>query len=141
MDLTRLQGGADHAVQPRAGGVFGVVHHHLLQGPVNEKLPFHPLLADGGELGDSDEQGAGTAGPGEALQGRLHHGRAPGGMEVHHIHVQPGQTGHRAFHGIGDIVELQIQKNFVAPGFDRPNNRGTLGEVELHADFHKGLLR
>lgn len=37
-------------------------------------------------------------------------------------------------------MELQIQENFVAPGLDLPDNLGTLGIVQLHADFHKGFF-
>ena len=62
-------------------------------------------------------------------------------MEVHHVHVQVRQDGHGLFHGVGDVVELQVQENFVPPGLDLPDDGGALGVVELHADLHEGLAR
>ena len=61
-------------------------------------------------------------------------------MEVHHVHVQPGEDGHGLFDRVGDVVELQVQENLVAPGLDLPDDGGALGVVELHTDLHKGLF-
>ena len=61
-------------------------------------------------------------------------------MEVHHVHVQPGEDRHGPIHSVGDVVELQVQENLVSPGFDFPDDGGPFGVVQLHADFHKGLV-
>ena len=61
-------------------------------------------------------------------------------MEVHQVHIQAAQDCHGLFHRVGNVVELQIQKNFVAPSLDLPDNLGTFGIVQLHADFHKGFF-
>ena len=37
-------------------------------------------------------------------------------------------------------MELQVQKNLVSPGLDLPDNSGSLGVVQLHADLYEGLL-
>ena len=116
------------------------MHNHLIQRLLNEQVALHPLLAGGGELGDSDQQGTGAVGPGEALQSRLHHGLGTGGVEVGHIHIQAGEDRHGLLHGVGDVVELQIQEDLVAAGLDLPDDGGALRVVELHADLHKGLL-
>ena len=115
MDLPRLQGGADHPVQPRLGGALGVVHDHLVQGFMDQKVLLHALLAGGGELRDGDEQGTGAVRPGEALDGSHHHGLGAGGVEIGHIHIQAAEHGHGLLHGVGDVVEFQIQEDLVAP--------------------------
>ena len=61
-------------------------------------------------------------------------------MEVHHIHIQSGEDRHGPLHGVGDVVELQVQEDLVAPGLDVPDHLGALGIEQLHADLHKGLL-
>ena len=61
-------------------------------------------------------------------------------MEVGHIHIQAGEDRHGLLHSVGDVVELQIQEDLVAPGLDLPDDGRALGVVELHADLHKGLL-
>ena len=93
-----------------------------------------------GELGHGDEQRAGAVGTGQSLQSGGHHGGGAGGVEVDHVHIQPGEHAHGLLHGVGNVVELQIQKDPVASGLDLPDNGGPLGIVQLHADLHKGLL-
>ena len=63
-----------------------------------------------------------------------------GGMDVHQVHIQRGQSGHSLFHGVGDIMQLQIQEDLVAPGPDLPDDGGAFGVEQLHADLHKGLF-
>ena len=41
--------------------------------------------------------------------------RGTGGVEVDDVHVQRRQGGHGFFHGVGDVVELEIQEDLVAP--------------------------
>ena len=44
------------------------------------------------------------------------------GVEVEHVDVQPGEHRHGLFHRVRYVVELQIQKDLVAPGLDLPDN-------------------
>ena len=60
-------------------------------------------------------------------------------MDVAHVHVQPRQHGHRLFHGVGNVVEFQIEENPVSPALDLPHDGGSLGVEQLHADFQKGF--
>ena len=99
-----------------------------------------PDINRGVVVANRDEQGAGAVGPGQALQGRLHHGLGAGGVEVHHVHPQAGEHRHGLLHRVGDVVELQVQENLMPPVLDLPDDGGPLGVVELHADLHKGLL-
>ena len=61
-------------------------------------------------------------------------------MEIHHVNIQPGEDVHGPLHGVGDVMELQIQENLVAPGLDVPDDLGAFGIEQLHANLHKGLL-
>ena len=139
MHLPRFQGGADHAVQTGILRGLGVVHDHLVNGFVNEQIGFHGRLIGGGQLGHGDQQGTGAVLPGQTLQRGLHHGGGAGGMEVGDVHVQIPQNGHGLFHGVGDVVKLQVQKNLVSPGFDLPDDGGAFRIVQLHADLYEGL--
>ena len=60
-------------------------------------------------------------------------------MDIAHIHIQAREHGHGLFHGVGNIVELQIQKDLVATGLDLADDLRPFGIVQLHADLHKGL--
>ena len=51
VDFFRLQGGADHAVQPCILGGLGVVHDHPVHGLMDHQVPLHGLLIGGGQLG------------------------------------------------------------------------------------------
>ena len=139
MNLLGFQGGADHPVQTGILGGLGVVHDHLVNGLVNEQVPLHGLLIGGGQLGHGDEQRPGAVRPGQTLQGGAHHGGGTRGVKIRNVHIQLTQHRHGLLHGVGDVVELQIQENLMASGLQLPDNAGALGIVQLHADFHEGL--
>ena len=48
---------------------------------------------------------------------------------------------HGLFDGVGNVVELQIQKDLVSPRLDLPHDLRALGIEQLHADLHIGLAR
>ena len=50
------------------------------------------------------------------------------------------RDGHGLFHGVGDVVQLQIQEDLVAPGLDLPDDGRAFGVEQLHADLHEGLF-
>ena len=60
-------------------------------------------------------------------------------MDVDHVHIQVAQHAHGPLDGVGNVVELQVQENLVAPGLDLPDDGRTLGVEQLHADLHEGL--
>ena len=140
MDNARLQRRAHHAVQARLRGVFGIVHHHLGKRLFDPQLPLHALLLGRGELGHGDEQRPSTVGARQTLQRGGHHGGGTGGVEVHDVHIQRRQCRHGPFHGVGNVMQLQIQEDLVAPGPDLPHDGGAFGVKQLHADLHKGLF-
>ena len=128
------------AIQTRLRGVFGIVHHHLGKRLFDPQLPLHALLIGRGELGHGDEQRAGAAGPGEALQRGGHHGGGTGGVEVHDVHIQRRQCRHGLFHGVGNVMQLEIQKDFMSATANFPDDGRPFGVKQLHADLHKGLF-
>ena len=138
-DDVKSMSGAD-AVQTRLRGVFGIVHHHLGKRLFDPQLPLHALLIGRGELGHGDEQRAGAAGPGEALQRGGHHGGGTGGVEVHDVHIQRRQCRHGLFHGVGNVMQLEIQKDFMSATANFPDDGRPFGVKQLHADLHKGLF-
>ena len=140
MNPLSLQGRTDHAVQAGVFGVLRVGQDHPLHGLPDQQLPLQGLLVGGGQLGDGDQQGPGTVGTSQALQGRPHHFGGAGGVEIADVHVQPREDRHGFFHGVGNVVELQIQEDPMAPLLDLPDNGRALGVEELHADLHKGLF-
>ena len=141
MDDPRLQGGADHAVQTGGGGVFGVADDGAGELAGNAQLVRHHRLGDAGQHRHGDEQGPGAVGAGQALQGVFHHLHPAAGVEIGHVHVEPGQHRHGLFHGVGNVVELQVQEDPVSPLLDPPHDVRPLGVKKLHADLHKGAGR
>ena len=140
MDAAGFKRGADHAVEPGESCVFGIVDDHILKRGVNADFFLHALLAGGGELRDSDEERARTIHAGESLKRSAHHGARTCGVEVDHIHIEGGEHGHGLFHGIGDVVQFEIEEDLVAAGLDLAHDRGAFGVEKLHADLHKGLF-
>ena len=140
MDAAGFKRGADHAVEPGESCVFGVVDDHFLKGAVDADLFLHALLAGGGELRDSDEHRTRTVRAGESLKRGAHHGVRTCGVEVDHVHIEGGEHGHRFFHGVGDVVQLEIEEDLVAARLDLAHDRGALGVEKLHADLHERLL-
>ena len=90
-------------------------------------------------MGHGNQQGTGAVGPGQTFQSGLHHGGGTRGVEVGDVHIQIAQHCHGLLDGVGNVVKLQIEENFMAPGLDFPHDAGAFGIVQLHADFHKGL--
>ena len=75
---------------------------------------FHQVGAvHAGEYGDSDQQRA-LAVLRQCLGRGFHHAAATAGVHVHHPH--PGFGGHLAGvrHGVGDVVELEVQEHLEA---------------------------
>ena len=61
-------------------------------------------------------------------------------MDIHNVHIQRGQGRHGLFDSVGNVMELEIQKDLVSPRPDLPDNRGAFRIEQLHADLHKGLF-
>ena len=140
MDAAGFERGADHAVKTGSHGIFRVVDDHVLKRGVNADLFLHALLAGGGELRDGNEERARTVRAGEPLKRGAHHGARTCGVEVDHIHIEGGEHGHRFFHGVGDVVQLEIEEDLVAARLDLAHDGRAFGVEELHADLHEGLF-
>ena len=61
-------------------------------------------------------------------------------MKVDHVHIESGEHGHGLFYGVGNVVQFEVEKNFVAARLDLTHDRGAFGVEELHADLHEGLF-
>ena len=60
-------------------------------------------------------------------------------MQVHHIHIKRREHRHRLFDRVRNVVELEVQEDFVTPCLDFADDGRTLGIEQLHADFQKGF--
>ena len=89
--------------------------------------------------GDGDDEWPGHAeslgGFGGAVGSGAHHGAAARGMDVEHEDAQPDGLTRRTLHGVRDVVELEVEKDFAAPLPDRLDRPGSLGREELRADL------
>ena len=100
---------------------------------------LHVCLVGGCELCHGDEQRAAAVRAGQTFQCRFHHGNCSGGVEIAHIHVQPGQHRHGFADGVRDIVQLKVKEDAVSAAFDFADDGGTFCVEQLHADLDKGL--
>ena len=140
MYAASFQRRADDAVKTGSFCVFRVLHHDLCQRLFDEQLALHARLVDGGQLRDRDEKRPRAVRAGQAFDGGLHHVNAARGVQIADVHVQTGQNRHRLFDGVGDVVQLEIQKNLVAARLDGADDRRALSVEQLHADLHERLF-
>ena len=140
MDAARLQWGADHAVKTGIARIARIVQHDLVDRRVDEQLPVHALLIRGGQLRHGDEQRARAVRPGQSLERGAHHGLRAGSVEVDDIHIQRRERGHRLFHRVRDVVQLEVEKDPMAARVDLAHDVRPFGIKQLHADLHKRLL-
>ena len=110
--------------------------HRFFHGGVDEQFLLHPLLAGGCQLGHCQQHGTASVRAGQAFLGRLHHGNGAGSVQVGHVYIQLRKHMHGLLHRVGDIVELQVQKDLMSPCLNFPNNVRAFRIVQLHADFH-----
>jgi len=137
--LPGLERRADDAVKPSVFGVLGVVQHDLGHGLFNEQILLHALLRGGGQLRDRDEQRPRAVRAGEARERGLHHGLRAGGVQVHNVGPQGREHTHGLFHGVGDVVQLEIEEDGVAAALELADDVRSLGVEQLHADLDEGL--
>ena len=69
------------------------------------------------------------------FNGSAQHLAASGGVHRQHTHAQLGRLADSCSDGVGDVVILEIEKDAASRPYQFADNRGTLGGVELHADF------
>ena len=58
-------------------------------------------------------------------------------MDVAHIDVQTRQHGHRLPHGVGNVVQFEVEENPVAPALDFTHDGRAFGIEKLHADLEE----
>ena len=56
-------------------------------------------------------------------------------MDRHHRNVQRRRFQNRVRHGVGNVVKLQIQENFVTFADEIPDDGRTVGDKGLKSDF------
>src|SRR5262249_473133 len=115
----RLLRRSNYAMQARFSSKLGVTDYCILYVSGDADLFVHDFLPGTSKLSNRDDQGN--------LQGRIqaaplsgslkrcgHHCLPAGGMDVKHIHTEPGDALRTATDGIRDVVHLHIQENGVA---------------------------
>ena len=103
-----------------------------LQGSVHRRsgkpdaLQF--AVVDAGQQGHAEDervgQGAGAK-----------HGLTARRMHRHHRRATLRRLGHGLPRGVGNVVNLQIEKHFFATPRDLPNDRRSVGDERLGTDF------
>ena len=73
---------------------------------------------------------------GQPFDGGLHHFPAARGVQVGHMHAQPREVLHRLADGVGDVVQLEVEKDAVAALEDAADHIRACGVVQLHSDLH-----
>ena len=141
VDHAGLERRADHAVEPRLARVAGVTYDRVVDRGADQQLALHALLARGGELRHGYEQGPSAVLARESLDRGAHHLDGAGGVDIAHVDVEPRQHGHRLLHGVGNVVELEVEENAVAPALDFAHDGRAFGVEKLHADLQKGFAR
>ena len=108
---------------------------------MDQKLVSEHLIIRGGKLRYRNQQRNGSAGARCTLQKPLarglHHFDPSRRVDVAHMNAKPGEICHRLPNRIGDIVQLQIQKDFAALLCNPPYHLRTGTVEKLHADFDK----
>ena len=56
------------------------------------------------------------------------------------MHAQPREVLHRLADGVGDVVQLEVEKDAVAALEDAADHIRACGVVQLHSDLHIGLF-
>ena len=82
----------------------------------------------------------GMGGLGRAVGGRAHHGPASRGMDIEHEDAEPHRFPRRPLHGIGNVVELEIEEDLTATLAHRFHGGRAEGGEELGADLEAGDL-
>ena len=138
-----LEGGAHNAVgtvvERHAGKQVGLLGDGMLHAHGGKLGGVHAREhRDGEELGCRQTRSGGTLV--EALTGGRHHGRTARGMNRHHVDTQAGKHARGALHGVGDVVELEVEEHLETTGLEVAHEVGAAGIEELHADLGPGKL-
>ena len=65
----------------------------------------------------------------------LHHRRAAARVHVDHPHAEPGRRRDGRRHGVGDVVELEVEEDAVAALGERPHHRRAFRREQPAADL------
>ena len=128
---------AYNAVQTGFFRIACIVHNNFIQRSVDQQVFFHSFFACGCQLCYCDQQGTSTVGSCQAFQCCFHHCVCTCCMQVCDINVQIGQYGHCFFYCCGDVVQFQIQEDFVASFLDFFYDSGTFCIEQFHTHFQE----
>src|ERR1035441_1079478 len=124
-----LLGRADEAAQP-GGEAHPRQQFDLFAGGALDADGADLGRVHAGEHGDGEEfrrvGDAGERGPGGGQ-----HGGTTCGVDGDHAHAQRGGGAHGGGHGVGNVVELEVEEDGVAAPDERLENGGTGGDKKL----------
>jgi hypothetical protein len=134
-----FQGGTDHAIQARFGGETGQAQDLLLGAGIDaDGAQF--LRPHAGQYRHGDQQRT----PFQSLQrfpGGGEHARSTRSMHVHHPHPEPSRRPAGLGHGMGDVVELQVEEHRIAQGHQFAHEIGAGGHEQFLAHLEPAEFR
>jgi hypothetical protein len=100
---------------------------------------------EAGENGDPEQNGLGilaALGRGPGRFGGLGHHLPPArSVDGHHLDAVLEGRPDRSGHGVGDVVELEVEEDILAQGLELAEERRALGREELQPDLERpGVL-
>ena len=115
------------------------MHDCFVNGTVDPQLAAHDFLARGRELCNGNEQRTRAVGAGKPLYRGLHHGNTAARVQIAHVDVQRGKHRHAAPYRVGDVVELEVEKDLVSAALDFAHDIRACGIKKLHAYLDERL--
>ena len=109
--------------------------HRVLHPQRDEQFFPERAFIGAGQLRHGQQNGACAVRTGKSAHGGLHHGLSAGGVKIDHIHSQPGKHAHGALHGVGNVMQFEIEKNPMPFFFQHTQKIGSSGIEKLHADL------
>ena len=131
-----LVAGADDAIQPGAVGEVGQAQR-LIMGGSTDADAGEVALVQAGEHGDSDNAGVFSG----SRLGVFHHRPAASGMHGDDGGLQHMDGLHRGGHGVGNVVQLQVEKDRQADLGDLVHTVGAMRAEEFQPQLQPADMR
>jgi len=76
----------------------------------------------------------------QTFGGGFHHSPSSCGVDIDHIHTKPSDNLHSTADGIGNIVQLEVEKNVVSTPLYLLHEAVSFGIEKLHTDLYEGKV-